>query len=47
MELSDTLIKRLAAGLYSSFRDYNNQSSEQENQQQGDMVENEKIVQGS
>lgn len=43
MELSDTLIKRLAAGLYSSFRDYNNQTSEQDNQQ-GDM-RNEEIVQ--
>ena len=43
MELSDTLIKRLAAGLYSSFRDYNNQTSEQDNQQ-GDM-RNEEVVQ--
>lgn len=44
MELSDILIKRLAAGLYSSFRDYTNQTSEQDNQQQGDM-RNEEIVQ--
>lgn len=43
MELSDALIKRLAAGLYSSFRDYTNQTSEQDNQQ-GDM-RNEEIVQ--
>ena len=43
MELSDTLIKRLAAGLYSSFRDYTNQSSEQDIQQ-GEM-RNEEVVQ--
>ena len=45
MELSDNLINRLAAGLYSSFREYTNQSSEQDRQQGGTI--NEKVVQES
>ena len=43
MELSNFLIKKIASGYYSSFRDYTNQSSEQDIQQ-GDM-QNEKVVQ--
>ena len=33
MELSDIMIRKLTAGLYSSFRDYLTEKTEQDNQQ--------------